>query len=187
MRKTLARRFAPALLTGLILAVAPLGGAEASRSTWSCVPFARSVSDINLQGDAWRWWDAAVGHYQRGPQPVPGSVLVFQRTRALSRGHVAVVRSVESGRKILVDHANWGSGAGKGRVDRAVAIVDVSRNNDWSRVRVWYSPINDYGTTDYPTHGFIYPQGGAPVIGVAMAPLPLPKPPLMSQLACCPA
>lgn len=170
------------MAVAMLLALSPLSPAEASRG-WSCVPYARSVSTIDLQGDAWRWWDAAAGQYQRGRQPVPGAVMVFERTSSLRRGHVAVVRAVESSRKILIDHANWGTGAGKGRVDQAVAVVDVSRNNDWSVVRVWYSPINDYGTTDYPTRGFIYPQGGEPELSVAMAPLPLPKPVRMSQLA----
>jgi uncharacterized membrane protein len=29
-------------------------------------------------------------------------------------------------------------------------------------VRVWYAPIGALGTTRYPIHGFIYPQGRAP-------------------------
>jgi surface antigen len=124
---------------------------------WSCVPYARSVSDINVRGDAWMWWNHAAGVYIRSKTPKPGSVLVFQRTHSMRRGHVAVVRQVVSNRKVIVDHANWGAGR-RGKVDLGVGIVDVSPNNDWSQTRVWYAPIDDYGSTVYPTNGFIYPD-----------------------------
>ncbi|CAL4866536.1 hypothetical protein MMA231_00779 [Asticcacaulis sp. MM231] len=33
----------------------------------------------------------------------------------------------------------------------------MCRNSgDWSKVKVWYGPSNDLGTTVYPTYGFIY-------------------------------
>jgi surface antigen len=130
---------------------------SASWAGWSCVPYARSVTNIDVRGDAWMWWNHAAGVYVRSKTPKPGSVLVFERTRSMSRGHVAVVRQVISNRKVVVDHANWGAGR-RGKVDLGVGIIDVSPNNDWSQTRVWYAPIGDYGTTVYPTNGFIYPD-----------------------------
>jgi len=53
-----------------------------------------------------------------------------------------------------VTHANWGGSRGK--VEENVTVVDVSREGNWSSVKVWYNPINDLGTTAYPTYGFIY-------------------------------
>lgn len=127
-------------------------------AAWSCVPYARSVSDIDLKGDAWRWWSAANGVYAKGNVPRPGAVLVFRKTNDLRRGHVAVVRKVVSPRKVIIDHANWGSAGRKGIVDRNVAVIDISPANDWSMTRVWYPPVNGYGTTGYATYGFIYSQ-----------------------------
>lgn len=142
-----------ALMAVMVSFVAP----SASWAGWSCVPYARSVSDIKVRGDAWTWWNHAANIYVRSKTPKPGSVLVFQRTRSMSRGHVAVVRQVISNRKVVVDHANWGAGR-RGKIDMGVGIVDVSPNNDWSQTRVWYAPIGDYGSTVYPTNGFIYPD-----------------------------
>ncbi|MGH6931009.1 MAG: CHAP domain-containing protein, partial [Dongiaceae bacterium] len=73
-----------------------------------CVPYARSVSGIDIRGDAWTWWPGAEGRYERGPRPRPGAVLVFKRTNRLPRGHVSVVAQVVNRREILVTHANWG-------------------------------------------------------------------------------
>ncbi|NKD84788.1 CHAP domain-containing protein [Haematospirillum jordaniae] len=129
--------------------------AQQALAAWSCVPYARSISDIHLQGDAWRWWDASVGVYQRGKKPTVGSVLVFKRSPIMRRGHVAVVRSVEGTRKILVDHANWSR---SGRIETQVAVVDISPGNDWSQTRVWHSPSRTLGSTIYQTAGFIYPE-----------------------------
>lgn len=154
---------------------------------WSCVPYARQISSVDLSGDAWRWWNAAAGVYARGVAPKEGAVLVFKRTSRLRQGHVAVVRKVINSRRILVDHANWDRGRGKGRIDRAVGVLDVSPNNDWSQVRVWYTPVGDFGTTRYPTNGFIYahkPQSQSKAQSKAatarMTPIPvsLPKPQL---------
>ncbi len=124
----------------------------------SCVPYARARSGIALSGDAWEWWDAAAGRYQRGSTPRPGSVLVISRTSRLPDGHVAVVTRVVSSREIRVDHANWASGSAKGRIATNQAVVDVSPRNDWSLVRVWYAPSNLLGVTAYPAQGFIHPD-----------------------------
>lgn len=158
-RPALSRRH---LLTGLAagagLAVATPAAAAAH---WSCVPYARSVSRVKLHGDAWLWWERAKNVYDRGQAPRSGSVLVFKRHNSMTRGHVAVVRKVISDRKVLINHANWGAGR-RGKVDTDVAVVDVSEGNDWTEVRVWYAPIRDYGTTIYPTAGFIYPEPAHP-------------------------
>ncbi len=37
-------------------------------------------------------------------------------------------------------------------------VQDVSANNDWSAVRVWYTPGKKYGVRTYLAHGFIYPE-----------------------------
>ncbi len=126
----------------------------------ACVPYARARTGIELRGDAWQLWDAAAGRYQRGRRPAPGHVLVFGRTRRLPQGHVAVVRRVIGPREIRVDHANWAEagGHGRGRVSEDQPVIDVSGTNDWSALRVWYPPIQDYGNTVFAAHGFISPR-----------------------------
>lgn len=126
-------------------------------SGWSCVPYARSRSGIALSGDAWEWWAAAEGRYGRGRTPRAGAVLVLMRTARLRQGHVAVVSRVTSRREIRVDHANWGSGAGKGRIARDQPVQDISEGNDWSLVRIWYPRANDFGQGNWPAFGFVYP------------------------------
>ena len=111
-------------------------------------------SGINIFGDAWTWWNQAVDKFQTGRAPATGSVLVFRPEGRMSRGHVAVVSDILTDRVIRVTHANWGGSRGK--VEENVTVVDVSGQNDWSQVKVWYSPIHDLGTTVYPTYGFIY-------------------------------
>lgn len=124
----------------------------------SCVPYARARSGIALRGDAWQWWDAAAGRYGRARSPEAGSVLVLARTGRLPSGHVAVVSRVVSAREIRVDHANWASGAGRGRVAEGQPVRDVSPGNDWTEVRVWYPRIGDYGNSVFAAHGFILPR-----------------------------
>jgi surface antigen len=149
----------------LLLALAACGGGGGNLATgggsggfmW-CVPYARAESGIQLSGDAWQWWDAAAGRYERGTAPRTGSLLALSRTSRLRDGHLSVVSRVVSSREIRVDHANWASGAAKGRIALDQPVVDVSARNDWSVVRVWYPPINDYGNSTYPVSGFIYRQ-----------------------------
>lgn len=124
---------------------------------WSCVPYARSRSGIDLAGDAWAWWDAAAGRHRRDRQPRPGAVLVLARTSRLPRGHVAVVTRIAAAREIRVDHANWAAGADKGREARDQAVIDVSAANDWSLVRVWHAPSGRMGESAHPAFGFIHP------------------------------
>ena len=135
----------------------PAGVALDGSGPWSCVPYARMRSGIPLRGDAWTWWDAAAGRFERGRAPRSGSVLVLIRTSRLPQGHLAVVSRVVSAREVRVDHANWASGTAKGRVARDQPVMDVSPANDWSLVRVWHPRINDWGASNYPSYGFIHP------------------------------
>jgi surface antigen len=152
--KTSLRRGALAALVVAGLVGAP--GVHAESLT--CVEFVQRASTVALHGNAWQWWSAAAGRYDRGRQPYPGAVMVFAKSRALPLGHVAKVRVVRDRRTILVDHANWSPIRGRrGQVEWAVAVVDVSPANDWSRVRVWYRPAADVGHTVYQVNGFVYP------------------------------
>ena len=145
-----------ALLGGCAGRPGPAGtGAVSAGGYLSCVPYARLRSGLNLRGHAWTWWDAAAGRYGRDSRPSPGSVLVIDRTGRLRDGHVAVVSRVMSSREVRVDHANWASGRDKGTVVRDQPVVDVSADNDWSLVRVWYPPAGALGATAYPVRGFV--------------------------------
>ena len=136
-----------------------------------CVPFARQASGIQIRGDAWTWWRSAEGRYARGRTPEVGAVLVMKKTRRLRRGHLAVVKEVVDSRTILVDQANW---LNRGRLHLNTAVRDVSRQNDWSAVRVWYTPGGRYGTGTYAAHGFVYPTHPA-VREAAFESMPLPR------------
>ena len=118
-----------------------------------CAPYARQVSGIQLHGEAYSWWEQAAGRYDRGSVPRPGTVLVFRRSARLGSGHVSVVQRVVSDREISVTQANWVPR----RVTRGERVVDVSPENDWSVVRVWWEPSLSLGRTEYPTYGFIGP------------------------------
>jgi hypothetical protein len=123
-----------------------------------CVPFARQLSGINIYGDAHSWWDQAAGNYQRGTLPVEGAVMSLPGYGSMRLGHVAVVRKIVDDRTILISHANWSPVNGRrGQIERRVAAKDVSEDNDWSKVRIWYAPIGKLGTTAFPVNGFIYP------------------------------
>lgn len=123
-----------------------------------CVPYAREVSGIDLQGDAWKWWTAAAGRYDRGRTPRGDAVMVFSRQGSMRFGHVSVVAKVVNSRMILVDHANWAPvrSAGRGAITRLVPVLDVSAKNDWSKVRVWYEPSSSFGSKVYHADGFVY-------------------------------
>jgi hypothetical protein len=148
----------PILLPKVIKADRPL----------QCVPFARAESGIDIRGNASRWWQMAAGRFVRTKRPEEGSVFVMRGYRSNQRGHVAVVRQVVDARTIVVDHANW---ANDGRIHLQAPIRDVSENNDWSKVQVWYTPGNQWGQRIYPGTGFILPSldmaaaAGAPIGG----------------------
>lgn len=119
-----------------------------------CVPFARNESGIEIYGNANTWWRQAAGRYPRSSVPAPGSVLVVRGFNTSARGHVAVVRRIESERVIIIDQANWLNG---GEVSVAVPVLDVSPNNDWSEIRVWHIPGDHWGGRVYSVQGFIHP------------------------------
>lgn len=123
-----------------------------------CVPYARQLSGIDLQGDAWKWWNAAAGRYDRGRTPQNDAVMVFGRQGSMRYGHVSVVNKVVNSRMILVDHANWAPlrSAGRGAITKLVPVIDVSAKNDWTKVRVWYEPSSSFGSKVYRTDGFVY-------------------------------
>jgi hypothetical protein len=117
-----------------------------------CVPFAREVSGVDLRGNANTWWSQAAGRYPQTNRPEPGSVMVM---RSSGLGHVAVVRRVLSPRVVLVDHANW---HGRGEVAVSVPVRDVSPDNSWSEVNVWWLDTNQWGSKSYQIEGFILPR-----------------------------
>jgi surface antigen len=122
-----------------------------------CVTFARQFSGVQIFGDAWTWWEKATGRYEEGSAPKPGAVLVFRSQGRMKLGHVAVVSQIITDRYIQVTHANWSPINGRrGQVEDNVNVMDVSEKGDWSKVKVWYGPLNDLGTTVYSTYGFIY-------------------------------
>ncbi len=122
-----------------------------------CVTFARQFSGVQIFGDAWTWWEKATGRYEEGATPKPGAVLVFRSQGKMRLGHVAVVSQIITDRYIQVTHANWSPINGRrGQVEDNVNVMDVSEAGDWSKVKVWYGPTNDLGTTVYSTYGFIY-------------------------------
>ncbi len=120
----------------------------------SCVPYARDVSGIQLSGDAYEWWDEADGAYPRSHRPSLGAVLVLKPHGAMDVGHLAVVTALKSRREVLVTQANWLPR----RIEHNQPVVDVSPENDWSVVRVWYEPAHALGRTRYPAYGFILPN-----------------------------
>ena len=130
-----------------------------------CVPYARSVSNIQIHGNAKTWWGQAEGVYRRGNKPEVGAVLAFQASRAMPYGHVATVAKIVDDRTLLLNHANWSR---PGMIERAALAVDVSERGDWSSVRVWFAPTRSLGTRTNPTFGFIYDDaaGSAPMIDI---------------------
>jgi surface antigen len=124
-----------------------------------CVPYARALSGVTIFGDAHTWWGQAEGKYDRGNAPRIGAVLAFQPHGNMRLGHVAAVRDIIDDRTIIISHANWSTiGGVRGHIEEDVRAVDVSEDNDWSRVRVWYTPNEAMGGTAWPAHGFIYPK-----------------------------
>ncbi|MFC4293048.1 CHAP domain-containing protein [Sphingorhabdus arenilitoris] len=124
-----------------------------------CVPYARALTGIEIRGDAHTWWDQAQGRYQRGEKPRVGAIMSFRPHGSMQLGHVAAVRQIIDSRTVIISHANWSTINGKrGHVEENVKVVDASDAGDWSRVRVWYTPNDALGTTEWPLNGFIYPK-----------------------------
>ena len=132
--------------------------AELPKPSWEkgnkflyCVEYARSLSGLNIFGDARHWWARAKGLYERTAKPAADAVMVFTGTSKLKRGHVAVVSHVVSNREIRVEQANW---LNRGEINYSTPIIDVSEKNDWSKVRVWHTPTGTFGSV-YAVSGFI--------------------------------
>ena len=144
------------LLTALMFA-SPVGAASLLDYVGQCVPFARAASGVQIYGDAWTWWDQAEGKYKRGDQPKVGAVIAFAKQARLPLGHVAVVSRIVERRVLMLTHANWSRQNGeRGHAEQDVTLFDVSPDNDWSDVKVWYRDNEGLGSTTYRVHGFIY-------------------------------
>jgi len=117
----------------------------------NCVAYARELTGIRIDGNAASWWPHAEGRYERGHTPVVGAVLVFKPYAGMRVGHVAVVTHVVGSREVLVDQANWV----RGRVTKAMSVVDASPLNDWTSVKVQFAGTHG---RENPTYGFIYPH-----------------------------
>jgi len=126
---------------------------HASGGFLQCVPYARRLSGIEIYGDAHTWWKQAAGKYARGDTPKVGAVMNFRPHGNSRLGHVAAVSRVVDSRTVLIRHANWSVPGG---IEDNVRAVDVSPENDWSEVRVWYAPAGKLGTSHWPLYGFIY-------------------------------
>ncbi|MGK2910105.1 MAG: CHAP domain-containing protein [Sphingobium sp.] len=133
--------------------------APAMAGTLQCAPYARQISGIQLFGRAADWWQQASGQYDRGHEPRVGAVLAFASSRSMPAGHVAMVSRVVSDREVLLTHANWSY---RGGIEHDVRAIDVSPNNDWSDVKVWYGPIGNLGLRSNAAKGFIYATAPAP-------------------------
>jgi surface antigen len=120
-----------------------------------CVRFVQEATGIDIRGNANRWWELAKGQYARSHRPEEGSILVMRGWRSDRRGHVAVVKEILDERTIVIDHANW---LNDGRIYLNAPVRDESPKNDWSRVRVWYTPGETWGQRIYKAKGFIYPD-----------------------------
>lgn len=144
------------LALGLVTAGLMFVGMSAPAKAWNCVQFVHQVSSLKISGDAWKWWSNAVGRYDRGHAPKQDAVLVFDHTSRMTHGHVAIVAKQIAKRVIEIDHANWSIGGwGRGKISRAVRVMDVSDNNDWTSVKVW-NELNDCWGRPYKTLGFVY-------------------------------
>jgi hypothetical protein len=130
---------------------------ESQPASISCVPYVRSVTGMDITGNAHLWWTHAAGAYARGQRPERGAVMSFRSSGGMRLGHVAVVAKVVSAREVEIDHANWeGPGIRKGTIMRGVSVVDVSDRNDWSAVRVQVGRDDEAYGRIYPVNGFIY-------------------------------
>lgn len=145
-----------------VCALAPARAASLLDYVGQCVPFARAASGIQIYGDAWTWWDQADGRYERGDRPRVGAVIAFARQARLPLGHVAVVSRIVERRVLMLTHANWSRQNGeRGHAEQDVTLYDVSPDNDWSEVKVWYRDAAGLGGTVYQVNGFIYPSAKA--------------------------
>jgi surface antigen len=128
---------------------------SAAPGVLQCVPYARSVTGIRIYGDAHTWWGQAAGKYPRGREPRVGAVMAIRPHGNSRLGHVAAVSRIIDERTVLLRHANWSS---PGQIENDVRAVDVSPDNDWSEVRIWFGPSKKLGARRWPLYGFIYKE-----------------------------
>jgi len=153
------------LAVAAVVSLTPSTGGALAETYWQCVPFARLISGIQIFGDAYTWWQQAIGKYDVGFTPKAGAVLCFKPTERMRLGHVAVVSQVLTDRIVQITHANWSPIEGsRGKVEKDVTLVDVSPEGNWSEVKVWYDPSRDLGGSTYPTYGFIYQDTKAKIL-----------------------
>jgi surface antigen len=144
------------IFLGLAMSAMVFAASAQPAKAWNCVQFVHQVSSFKISGDAWQWWNAAFGRYDRGRSPARNAVLVFDHTRRMIHGHVAVVANLIGERMIEIDHANWSIGRyGRGQIARHVRVQDVSEKNDWSLIEVWNEVDQCWGHP-YKALGFIY-------------------------------
>lgn len=144
------------LSIGFVAAGLAFAATSVPAKAWNCVQFVHQVSSLKISGDAWQWWHAALGRYDRGKSPEQNAVLVFDHTRRMIHGHVAIVAKLVNERLIEIDHANWSIGRyGRGKIARNVRVQDVSEKNDWSMIEVWNDVDHCWGHP-YKALGFIY-------------------------------
>lgn len=122
-------------------------------SVLQCVPYARQITGIRIFGDAHTWWGKARGRYARGQRPRVGAVMALKPHGNSRLGHVAAVSGILDSRTILLRHANWSK---PGLIENNVRAIDVSANNNWSKVRIWHGPSGSLGSSHWPLYGFIY-------------------------------
>lgn len=139
-----------------------VAGKTVPQPRWNCVSYLKHLTGLDVRGDAWRWWGSAKEFgLSRANAPAAGSVLVLKKTKRLPKGHVGMVAEVVSDREIILDHANWGwSRATRGKVHKAMRVIDVSAKNDWSQLRFMADGAQSFGRV-YPAYGFIVPGGKA--------------------------
>jgi surface antigen len=125
---------------------------EVADHSYNCVAYVRERTGFAIQGDAHMWWTHAEDYYDRAAAPAPNAVMVFASTRAMKKGHVAIVTRLVSDRQIIVDHANW---MRDGKLYLNMPVMDVSPDNDWSQVRVWNARDGQWGSRVYPISGFV--------------------------------
>ena len=143
---------------GILIVLLLATPVQALNEGLQCVPYARALTGVEIRGDAHTWWGQAEGRYQRGTAPKVGAIMSFRPHGNMRLGHVAAVRRIVDKRTLIISHANWSTiDGGRGHIEEDVRVVDASEANDWSRVRVWYTPNAALGGTEWPLNGFIYP------------------------------
>jgi surface antigen len=147
------RTYMNKMMMGAALFCASLSVTPAEAKGWQCVTYARTVSAVQIRGNAHTWWGQAAGRYERNRTPAVGAVMAMPGHGKMRLGHVATVSKIVSDREVLLDHANWSR---RGGVERNVRAIDVSDAGDWSRVKIWFAGNGDLGTTSYPVSGFIH-------------------------------